>query len=116
MPSFDEHYFDNHTEVRIHCEGTGCWVEVESQCRKPSRSVPFELQFLLQPRAENQLPVGPPLLVHQERFELRCDPRTGRGTCWGWLPAKLKPELLERCHLRLVSTKLNLPSELNRPK
>ena len=105
--SFDETYFDDISRVRLHCDGPDCWVEVR---RKLLGQMPgpaeVDLEFLLQPRDSAQRPVGGPLLLHVQHLQLTDDPQTGTEHAWKWLPPRLTPELLARCHLRLRKDRL----------
>jgi len=100
--SFDETYFDDTSRVRLHCDGPDCWVELR---QKPGGCDPcavgVDIEFLLQPRDSAQRPVGGPLLLHVQHLQLTADAETGTGHAWKWLPPRLTPDLLARCHLRL---------------
>jgi len=98
--SFDETYFDDTAKVRLHCDGPDCWVEIQHKTNTPE-SLSVNLEFLLQPRDHAQRPVGTPMLLHVQHCQLSHDPRTQAALAWNWLPPRLTPELLKRCHLRL---------------
>lgn len=106
---FDQRYFDDQTRVRLHCDGPDCWAEIQrhsaaagDDCSvNPLQPLGVNLEFLLQPLDNAQRPVGPPLLLHTEHFELMRNPQTGWLHAWAWLPPRLTPLLLQRCHLRL---------------
>jgi len=109
LMSFDETYFDDTARVRLHCDGPDCWVEIRQKpavsdgCGRTGTDMQSEvdIEFLLQPRDSAQRPVGGPLLLHVQHCRLTDDSRTGSEHAWSWLPPRLTPELLGRCHLRL---------------
>ncbi len=116
--SFDETWHDNHTLVRLHCDGNDCWGEVARQmpeCRIAGHpdTQHIALEFLLQPRDGAQRPVGLPLLLHVHQWRLHCDPATGRCHAWSWLPPKLTQDLLRRCHLRVRTPTLSPSSDMS---
>ncbi|MFM8474884.1 MAG: hypothetical protein ACKOEO_03695 [Planctomycetaceae bacterium] len=110
--SFDATYFDDTSRVRLHCDGPDCWVEIrwKPPCPGPGRTE-VDLEFLLQPRDAAQRPVGGPLLLHVQHLQLTDDPETGTEHAWKWLPPRLTPELLARCHLRLRNDTLGANSK-----
>jgi|GEM_PF-1186130 len=107
--AFDQRYFDDQTQVRLHCDGPDCWAEIlrsssgqTSECSTDeAQQLRVELEFLLQPRDNAQRPVGPPLLLHSLPLQLTPRPQTGWLHAWAWLPPLLTPPLLKKCHLRL---------------
>lgn len=109
--SYDETYHDDHTLLRIHCDGPDCWADVDYHTPQASDVVQLELEFLLQPRNAAQLPVGSPLLLHVQPFRLKCDVNQKRCHAWAWLPPALNPEVLGRCHVRLAWPKLDSSCE-----
>ena len=104
--SYDETYYDKHALVRVHGDGHECWADIEFRPETPADSVNVELEFLLQPRNKVGLPVGGPLLLHTQTFRLLQSAKGKRFHAWAWLPPRLTPDVLKRCHLRLRSPKL----------
>ncbi len=84
------------SQAKIHC-----WADVRHNSDAGVDVEEMELEFLLQPRNEAQLPIGPPLVLHVERYRIDCDQQTRVCNAWSWLPPRLTPDLLRRCQLRL---------------
>ena len=74
-------------------------IAIEAEGQLPES---VELEVLCQPRDTRQLPLGPPLLLHKQRLQLRAT-RPGRrliGSCN--LPSSIKPQLARSCYYRLA--------------